>query len=114
MKCVQTSLNGVTDKTVLLVGAGETGNLALQNIHKKGVKQIGVTNRTIEKAEKTAAKYNGMTIAFDTFGKYLHGFDIVMIATSSATPVITAEMVKQKPIGQARTQTGLYRPFGSP
>lgn len=88
-------LGGVSDKSVLLVGAGETGNLALQNIHKKGVKQIGVTNRTMEKAEKTAAKYNGMTISFDTFGKYLHGFDIVMIATSSATPVITAEMVKQ-------------------
>jgi glutamyl-tRNA reductase len=35
-----------------------------------------------------------MTISFDSFGKYLHGFDIVMIATSSATPVITAEMVK--------------------
>jgi glutamyl-tRNA reductase len=49
----------------------------------------------MERAEKTAVKYDGMTISFDTFGKYLHGFDIVMIATSSATPVITAEMVKQ-------------------
>ena len=87
-------LDGVSDKGVLLIGAGETGNLALQNIHKKGVKQIAVTNRTIERAEKTATKYNGKTIPFETFDKYLHGFDIVMIATSSPKPIITAEMVK--------------------
>jgi len=87
-------LDGVSDKSVLLVGVGETGNLALQNIHKKGVKHIGVTNRTMEKAEKTATKYNGVAIPFDSFGKYMHGFDIVMIATSSPQPIITAEMVK--------------------
>lgn len=90
-----TMLNGVSDKTVLLIGTGETGNLALQNIHKKGVKQIGVTNRTAEKAEKTAEKYNGMAVPFESYEKYLHGFDIVMVATSSATPIITAEMVKR-------------------
>lgn len=88
-------LNGVSDKSVLLIGAGETGNLALQNINKKGVRQIGVTNRTTEKAAKTAEKYNGMLIPYDSFEKYLHGFDIVMVATSSATPVITSEMVER-------------------
>jgi glutamyl-tRNA reductase len=88
-------LDGVSDKSVLLIGTGETGNLALQSIYKKGVKQIGVTNRTIEKAEKLAGKYNGMAIPFESFEKYLHGFDIVMIATSSHDPLITAEMVKK-------------------
>lgn len=88
-------LNGVSDKSVLLIGTGETGTLALQNIHKKGAKQIAVTNRTSEKAEKTATKYNGTTIPFDSFEKYLHGYDIVMIATSSPNPLITAEMIKK-------------------
>jgi glutamyl-tRNA reductase len=88
-------LDGVSDKTVLLIGAGETGNLALQNIHKKGVRQISITNRTIEKAEKMATKYNGTTVPFDSFAKYLHGYDIVMIATSSTIPLITAEMIKK-------------------
>lgn len=88
-------LNGVSDKSVLSIGTGETGNLALQNMFKKGVKKIGVTNRTIEKAEKTAEKYGGTTVPFETFDKYLHGFDVVMIATSSNTPLITAEMVQK-------------------
>ncbi|MFY9151153.1 MAG: glutamyl-tRNA reductase [Prolixibacteraceae bacterium] len=88
-------LNGLSEKTVLMVGAGETGNLALQNIFKKGVKQIAVANRTIEKAQKTATKYNGMAIPFESFNKYLHGFDIIMVATASTEPIITAEMVRK-------------------
>ncbi len=90
-----TLLNGVSDKTVLLIGTGETGNLALQNIYKKGVRQIAVTNRTMEKAEKTAAKYDGMAIPFDSLSKYLHGFDIIMVATASQEPIITEEMVRE-------------------
>jgi len=89
-------LDGLNDKSVLLIGAGETGNLALQSIFKKGIKQIAVTNRTKEKAEKTASKYNGQTIAFEEFGTHLHKFDIIIIATSAPEPIITAEMVKQK------------------
>jgi glutamyl-tRNA reductase len=88
-------LNGVCSKSVLLVGAGETGNLALQNIVKKGVSKVTVTNRTFEKAEKTAAKYNGSTVAFENFDTHLFESDIVIIATSSTTPLITQEMVRQ-------------------
>jgi glutamyl-tRNA reductase len=88
-------LNGLSDKSVLMIGAGETGNLALQYIHKKGVRQIAVSNRTVERAEKIAEKYEGTTVPFDSFEKYLHGYDIVMIATASPNLVITTEMVKQ-------------------
>jgi len=86
-------LNSVCHKSVLLIGAGETGNLALQNIVKKGVNKVTVTNRTHEKAEKTAAKYNGATVPFQGFDSHLFESDIVMIATSSTTPLITKEMV---------------------
>jgi glutamyl-tRNA reductase len=88
-------LNGVADKTVFLIGAGETGSLALQNIHKKGVRQLAVANRTFEKAEKIAEKYDGMAIPYEKYEKYIHGFDIIMVATASATPIITTEMVKK-------------------
>lgn len=86
-------LNGVNDKSVLLIGAGETGNLALQNIVKKGVTKVTVTNRTHEKAEKSATKYNGETVPFDRFEDSLHESDIILIATSAPTPLITKEMV---------------------
>ncbi|HAH24159.1 MAG TPA: glutamyl-tRNA reductase [Prolixibacteraceae bacterium] len=88
-------LNGVSDKSVLLVGAGETGNLALQNIVKKGVQKVTITNRTAEKAERTASKYNAETVPFEDFEDHLYESDIVMIATSAVKPLITKEMVVQ-------------------
>jgi len=86
-------LDGVSDKSVLLIGAGETGNLALQNIVKKGVSKVTVTNRTIEKAQRTAAKYNAEVVAFDEFEDSVSENDIIMIATSAPKPLITKEMV---------------------
>lgn len=86
-------LNGVKDKSVLLIGTGETGNLALQNIVKKGVGKVTVTNRTYEKAEKTAAKYKAEVLAFDQYENSLDQCDIVMVATASPKPLITKEMV---------------------
>jgi glutamyl-tRNA reductase len=86
-------LNGVSDKSVLLIGTGETGNLALQNISKKGVGRVTVTNRTFEKAERTAGKYNGVAVPFENFADSLSNNDIVMIATSAPNPLITREMV---------------------
>lgn len=86
-------LNGMCHKSVLLIGAGETGNLALQNMVKKGVQKVTVTNRTAEKAEKTASKYNAGTVPFENFEDYLFDSDIVMIATSAAKSLITKEMV---------------------
>ncbi|HET6557549.1 MAG TPA: glutamyl-tRNA reductase, partial [Prolixibacteraceae bacterium] len=100
-------LKGVCHKSVLLIGAGETGNLALQNIVKKGVQNVTITNRTAEKAEKTAMKYNGTTIPFEDFGDYLFESDIVIIATSSTTPLITKKMVTQA-IGKRDSRPQVY------
>ena len=86
-------LEGINDKSVLLIGVGETGNLALQNIVKKGVGKVTVTNRTYETAAKAAAKYNGEVVSFDQFEVSLPESDIVMIATSAPKPLITKEMV---------------------
>src|ERR1044071_5721520 len=44
------------DKTVLLVGAGEMGELAARNLIEAGTGKLIVTNRTIERAEEIAHK----------------------------------------------------------
>lgn len=78
-----------SDKNVLLVGAGETGTLVMQHLIKKGVKKVVVTNRTKEKAEKLAKKYNYSTLPFNTIESELHHFGIIIVATGSKVPLIT-------------------------
>lgn len=84
-----------SDKNVLLIGAGETGSLVLQNLEKKGVKKVFVTNRTEQKAEKLAKKHNCTSLPFNQVTAQLHNFGIVIVATGSKTPLITRTIVEQ-------------------
>lgn len=93
----------ITDKTIMLIGTGKTGELALLNFSKRGCKSIYVTNRTFSKAEKIASKYNGTAFEIENIEKYLPLCDIVLVATSSKKQLITAEMVNRH-IGQNNSQ----------
>ena len=84
-----------SDKNVLLIGAGETGSLVLQNLAKKGVKKVFVTNRTEHKAEKLAKKHNCTSLPFSQVTTQLHNFGIVIVATGSKTALITKTTVEQ-------------------
>jgi glutamyl-tRNA reductase len=88
-------LGSITDKTVMLVGAGKTGELALLNFSKRECKSIYVTNRTFSKADNIAAKYHGTAIELDKMEEYLHLCDIILVATSSTKQLITSEMVER-------------------
>ncbi len=92
-KCVAL-LGDLSDKSVFLIGAGETGNLALQNLVKKGVRKIAVTNRSFERAEQLAARYNGQAIPLEEYYKHLPTFDMVMVATGAPHYLITRDMLE--------------------
>ena len=85
----------LSDKNVLLIGAGETGSLVLQNLTKKGVHKVFVTNRTEEKAERLALKHECSSIPFEQVASELHHYDIVIVATGSQVPLVTRPMVEQ-------------------
>ncbi|MBI4832198.1 MAG: glutamyl-tRNA reductase [Candidatus Lindowbacteria bacterium] len=72
-----------SDKTVMIIGAGEMGELTLKHLVDKGVNAVIVANRTYEKAVELARQYEGMAISFDAFVDNMHRADVV-ISTSGA------------------------------
>src|SRR5690625_7545288 len=48
----------IDDKKVAIFGAGEMGELAVQNLVGSGVRDITVIKRSIERANKLATKFN--------------------------------------------------------
>ena len=84
----------LSEKTVLLIGAGEIGSLALQSMVKKGAKNVKVANRTFQKAEKLASSLDGKAIPFEHFEEFIPKSDIIMVATGSQQPIITRKMVE--------------------
>lgn len=82
------------DKTVMLIGAGETGELVLRHLRRNGVKSIMVTNRTFERAVELAQQYQGSPIRFGDFPRYLRLADVVIGSTSSPDILSAGQVVE--------------------
>jgi len=85
----------LSTKTVMIVGAGETSELTLLNLVKKGVKQVLVLNRSLERGKALAEKHGGKAIPIDLIDDYLPSADIVISSTNAPHCVIKAESVKK-------------------
>ena len=76
------------DQTALLIGAGETIELAARHLRQQGVGRIIVANRTVERAHALAAEFEGYAIALTELGTHLPEADIVISSTASPIPVL--------------------------
>jgi glutamyl-tRNA reductase len=81
----------LSDKTVMLIGAGEMCELAAKHFLNNGVRALMVTNRTFERAEKLAEEFDGKAIRFDDLFEYLHKADIVLSSTGAPHTIIGAK-----------------------
>ncbi|MEI7422679.1 MAG: glutamyl-tRNA reductase [Prolixibacteraceae bacterium] len=88
-------LHHLSSHPVLLVGAGQTGELTLQNLIKKSCSLFTIVNRTREKAEELAEKYHAKVAEIDQLDQLLLENDIVITSTASKKPLFTSEMVRE-------------------
>jgi len=80
-------------KTVLLVGAGEMGELAGKHLLNSGAGQIAVANRTPERARELAGTVGGVTTEFAEIHSRLIWADLVICSTASPVPLFTKDGV---------------------
>ncbi len=82
-------------KSILVVGAGKTAELAAFHFQENGVKNIRVVNRTYQRAQELAEKLSGTASPMEELPHVLAEADIVISATSSETFVVTKDIMKQ-------------------
>jgi len=78
----------LAEQTALLIGAGETIELAARHLHQHGIGRIIVANRTLERAHALANQFEGYAIALPEIPTHLAEADIVISSTASPLPVI--------------------------
>lgn len=93
------------DKTVLCVGAGKMGALALRGFSALQPGRLVVCNRDVTKAQQLAAEIRGEASGLDTLEEQLVRADIVITSTGSTHPIITLSQF-QRLLKQRR-----YRPI---
>ncbi|MBU2491546.1 MAG: glutamyl-tRNA reductase [Bacteroidetes bacterium] len=94
VQVVEKIFANISMKNALVIGAGETGELAAVHLRDKGVTDITVTNRTLDRAEKLAEKIHGKVVHFNDFKNHLYEYDIIVSATSSDTFIINKDDIK--------------------
>jgi glutamyl-tRNA reductase len=86
--------SNLSKKSALVIGTGETGEIAAKHLSEKGIGSLAVTNRTQEKAEKLAEKLNAKVIPFSEFKDSIYKFDIIISATASPEILLNKDDVK--------------------
>jgi len=80
---------------VLLLGAGDMGELTAEHLHGQHVKQVFVANRSYERAVELAERFEGLAVQFNSIDEHLAACDIVIASTSAPHFVIETEQVER-------------------
>ena len=89
----------LTDKTVLLVGAGEMAKLAARHFIASGVRHVRVTTRNQQNASELANRFGGTAVPFEEFREDMASADIVLVSTG-ATHYLVGEDDVQRSVRQ--------------
>jgi glutamyl-tRNA reductase len=88
------------EANVVIIGAGDTTALLMRYLQSHLTKAISLVNRSLDKAESLMEGFAGDVYGLDQLANALERADIVFSATSSASPVVTKEVMKK--VMQAR------------
>ena len=87
--------NNLSAHPVLLIGAGETGELVLQSLVQRGCHHLHIANRTFRRAQQLAKKYEAEPVRLEDFGEYFLHCDIIVTSTTSPTPLIRSSFMQK-------------------
>ena len=79
---------------VLLIGAGETIELAARHLSEAKVRRLIVANRTLENAQALAGRFGAYAVALADLPQHLAEADIVISSTASREPVLTRAQIE--------------------
>jgi glutamyl-tRNA reductase len=83
--------DSLSDKTVMLMGAGQMAELTARQLHALGAETLVVTSRTFDHAAALARALGGTAVSFENHRPYLKIADIVIGSLAAAQPVIEAD-----------------------
>ena len=83
----------LSDKTVMIVGAGKMGEACVRHLNKKGARSVLVSNRSYERAQTLAAEFGGRAIRFEDCLTAMTEADIVVSSTGCPQTVLHREEI---------------------
>lgn len=92
----------IDNRQVMILGAGEMGELTVRNLIDAGVKNVIVANRTFQRAVALADRFNGTPIMIHEIAEYIAGVDIIVSSISVNEYLITPGLFEHIRDGKRR------------
>jgi glutamyl-tRNA reductase len=89
------ALGDLSDRRVLMVGAGETAELVARALVARGVHTVFVANRHYDRAIGLAQRFEGSAVRFEDLPDQLQEADIVVSATNSPHHIVERDGLEQ-------------------
>jgi glutamyl-tRNA reductase len=90
----QNVLGSLDGKTVLILGSGKMGGLAVKQLLNKGVKKIYIMSRTVEKAQELAKDRGGTAVPFWEMKEILPQVDVCICSASCTHYLIDRDLIE--------------------
>jgi glutamyl-tRNA reductase len=87
------AVHNISEAQVVILGAGEMAELAVEALRKRGAKKILVVNRTLERAQDLVRRWGAQAATFENILSALESADILISSTSAPHTLISARMV---------------------
>lgn len=94
---IMNNVQQISDKNILLFGTGKIGRNTCENLvkHTKN-SHITLINRTKDKAEAIAGKFNLIVKDYNNLEQEVNASDIVIVATGAQNPTVTKTLISTK------------------
>jgi glutamyl-tRNA reductase len=91
----QRIFDNLSEQHVLFIGAGEMIELCATHFAAQNPKSLTIANRTLERGEQLAHRFNGRALRLAELPDQLSQFDVVVSCTASTLPIIGLGMVER-------------------
>jgi glutamyl-tRNA reductase len=95
VELAQRSLGDLTERRVLVIGAGETAELTARALAARGVQTVFIANRHYDRAIGLAQRFGGQAVRFEELPSQLEQADIVVSATMSPHHIVEPDELRQ-------------------
>jgi glutamyl-tRNA reductase len=85
----------ISEAQIVILGAGEMAELAVEALRKRGAEKILVVNRTLERAHTLAQRWDAQAATFEHLHAALNSADILIASTGAPHTLISPTMVNE-------------------
>ncbi|HBY09102.1 MAG TPA: glutamyl-tRNA reductase [Chloroflexi bacterium] len=93
VKLISQSVPDLEAAKIMILGAGEMAELAVEALRKRGAIQITVVNRTLQHAQELAQRWGGQAASLEMLLNLLPDTDIVITSTGAPHTILQTSMI---------------------